>query len=105
MSAIRTDYQTSSLRPLCGSIDWFIEMIETQIKESLVKLKDAIANADAAQIKGSIAFVDAALVENRREINPQVRHFLKNRSYMKALDFLNEKKDIPKGRCAGRKEF
>ncbi len=105
VSAIWTDYQTSSLRPFCGSIDWSIEMIETQIKESLAKLKDAIAAADAEQIKQSIASVDAALAEHRREINPQVRHFLKNRSYMKALDFLNEEKDIPKGRCGGRKDF
>lgn len=80
-------------------------MIETQIKDSLVKLKDAIAGADAEQIKQCMVFIDGALVEHRRELNAQLKHFLKNRSYMKALDFLNEKADIPKGRCAGRKDF
>lgn len=81
------------------------EMIETQIKESLTKLKDAIAQADATQIKQSMAFVDGALVENRSELDPQLKHYLKNRSYMKALAFLQDEKDIPKGRCGGRKDF
>ncbi len=97
--------RTWSLRPGGGSIDWCVEMIETQIKESLVKLQDAIAQADADQIKRSMAFVDGALLEHKREIHPQLKHFLKNRSYMKALAFLNEEKEIPKGRCGGRKDF
>lgn len=87
------------------SIDWCVEMIETQIKESLVRLKDAIALADADQIKQSMAFVDGVLVNHKREIDPQLKHFLKNRSYMKALAFLNEEKEIPKGGCGGRKDF
>ncbi len=80
-------------------------MIETQIKDSLLKLKDAIADADAEQVKRSIGFIESALQEHRRELRPQLKHFLKNRSYMKALAYLQEEKDIPKGRCSGRKEF
>ncbi|MDQ8185606.1 hypothetical protein [Pelagicoccus sp. SDUM812002] len=80
-------------------------MIETQIRESLQQLKDAIANADSAEIKRSMGVIDGALEEHRREINPQLRHFLKNRSYMKALAFLNNENEIPRGRCAGRKDF
>ena len=80
-------------------------MIETQIKESLQQLKDAIANADSAGIKQSMGSIDEALATHRREINPQLRHFLKNRSYMKALAFLQNETDIPKGRCGGRKDF
>lgn len=81
------------------------EMIETQIKESLQTLKDAIAAADADLIKRSMGDIDETLSTHRREIHPQLKHFLKNRSYMKALAFLNEEKDIPKGKCAGRKDF
>ncbi|MDQ8179281.1 hypothetical protein [Pelagicoccus sp. SDUM812005] len=80
-------------------------MIETHIKDSLLRLKDAIAGADAAQIKQSMGEIDGALAEHRREIDPQLRHFLKNRSYMKALALLQHETDIPKGRCAGRKDF
>ncbi|WP_224772620.1 hypothetical protein [Pelagicoccus enzymogenes] len=80
-------------------------MIETQIKESLQKLKEAIDSADAAGIKQSMGEIDGALIEHRREIHPQLKHFLKNRSYMKALAFLEGEADIPKGRCAGRKDF
>lgn len=80
-------------------------MIEAQIKESLVMLKDAIASSDAEKIKTSMAFIDGALGEHRRDINPQLKHFLKNRSYMKALAFLDGEQDIPKGRCGGRTDF
>jgi hypothetical protein len=80
-------------------------MIETQIKESLVKLKDAIADADAEQIKQSMLFVDTALAENRRDLDPQLKHYLKNRSYIKALAFLGGEEDIAKGRCGGRTDF
>ncbi len=80
-------------------------MIEAQIKESLIKLQDAIAQADADQIKRSMAFIDGAVLEHKREIHPQLKHFLKNRSYVKALAYLNEEKEIPKGRCSGRTDF
>ncbi|MBK1876372.1 hypothetical protein [Pelagicoccus mobilis] len=80
-------------------------MIETQIKESLLKLQSSIDGADGAGIRESMAEIDTALKEHRREIDAQLKHFLKNRSYIKALMYLNGESDIPKGKCSGRKDF
>jgi len=80
-------------------------MIETQIKESLIKLQAAIEAADGGGIREGLAEIDTALKDHRREIDAQLRHFLKKRSYMKALMYLNGESDIPKGKCAGRKDF
>lgn len=80
-------------------------MIETQIKDSLLKLQAAIADGDAGRIKDNMALIDGALTEHRKEIDPQLKHYLKNRSYMKALSFLTGEADIPKGRCGGRTDF
>lgn len=80
-------------------------MIETQIKESLVRLQGAIAESDAVGIRESMSFIDEALNTHRKELDAQLRHFLKNRSYVKALAYLGGESDIPKGRCAGRKDF
>ncbi len=80
-------------------------MIEEQIKDSLEKLQDAIERADAAQIKESMTFVDTALVTHRKDLDARLKHFLKNRSYLKALAHLRGETDIPKGRCGGRTDF
>lgn len=80
-------------------------MIESQIKESLVKLQSAIEGADGAGIRTSMGEIDTALSEHRREIDPKLRHYLKNRSYVKALMYIEGKPDIPKGHCEGRKNY
>lgn len=80
-------------------------MIETKIKESLQRLTTAIAAADAPAIRENMAAIDTFLREHRREIDSQLKHYLKNRSYLKALAYLEGESDIPKGRCAGRTDF
>lgn len=80
-------------------------MIESQIKDSLEKLRVGIDSANADAIKENMAFLDTALAENRRSLDAQLKHYLKNRSYMKALAYLDGQADIPKGRCGGRTDF
>ncbi len=80
-------------------------MIEERIVEALRGLSQAIEAADADGIKSNMSFVDEALQEHRRSLDPQLKHYLKNRSYMKALAFLEGQNDIPKGRCSGRTDF
>lgn len=79
-------------------------MIQEQIKESLRKLQNSIEGADGAGIRECMGQIDLALKEHRREIDPQLRHFLKNRSYVKALMFLEGNTDIPSGRCGKKAE-
>lgn len=80
-------------------------MIEVELKSALLGLQTAISNGDAAGIKSNLAAIEEATVAGRKELDPQLKHYLKNRSYMKALAYLSGESDIPKGRCGGRTDF
>ncbi len=78
-------------------------MIEVKIKETLMRLRSAISAADGGGISGAIAELDRIVAERAGELDPQLRHFLKNRSYEKALAYLAGETDIPAGICGGGK--
>ena len=80
-------------------------MIEQKLTDALIDLKGGIEAADAETIRDRMAFLDEALHTHRKELDSQLKHYLKNRSYMKALAFLQGKSAIPKGRCGGRNDF
>lgn len=80
-------------------------MAEEELKTVLESLQRAIAAGDGAGVSSSLASLDLALETRRRELDPQLKHYLRNRSYEKALMFLNQQPDIPKGRCGGRTDF
>jgi len=77
-------------------------MIEANIKEHLIKLQSAIRQADGAGISGALKELDAVVAEKGGELHPQLLHFLRNRSYEKALAFLGGDQNIPVGVCGGR---
>ena len=62
--------------------------MENQIKESLISLLDSIKRSDGPGVSEHMARVDELLKVNRSKIHPQLAHFLGNRSYAKALQFL-----------------
>jgi len=87
-------------------------MTEALIKDSLIRLSTATqprgnyentgngqgetafdgqsnAATQAEQITQEIDRLDALLAEHRRDLHPQLVHFLANRSYAKALAFLD----------------
>ena len=80
-------------------------MIEQQLTEALEGLQAAIASSDGAGIKDGLAKVEALTERNRSALDAQLKHYLRNRSYLKALAFLKGESDIPKGRCGGRNDF
>lgn len=80
-------------------------MIEEQLKKALVELKRGIDSADAGAIKTNMAFLDEALISEGKALDAQLQHYLKNRSYMKALAHLEGDSNIPKGRCGGKTDF
>jgi len=80
-------------------------MIETKLKEALISMQVAISKSDSEQIMKSLSTIDELRTKGRKEFDPQLNHYLKNRSYQKALMFLEDEGDIPKGACGGRKEF
>jgi hypothetical protein len=76
--------------------------MESQIKESLNSLLDAIKQADGARVSAEMGRLDDFLAQGRADLHPQLVHFLERRSYAKALMFLGGETDIPVGACGGR---
>ena len=63
-------------------------MIETKLKEALIRFNDGIKTADGAAISIALNEVEALLTVNRTGLHPRLFHFLEGRSYAKALAFL-----------------
>lgn len=80
-------------------------MIEAQLRETLERLTGAIDSGDAAVIRSSLADIESTVAAHKSEIDAQLRHYLRNRSYLKALMYIKGESDIPKGRCGGRSDF
>jgi len=75
-------------------------MIEEKLKEALVSMQAAISSSDAPTVSKCLIRLDDLVKENKRELDPQLKHYLTRRSYEKALMFLNAEGDIPKGLCS-----
>ena len=78
--------------------------METEIKKSLISLLAAIKRGDASVIADEMAQLDGFLERGRADLHPQLGHFLRQRSYAKALMFLGGETDIPAGTCGGGKK-
>jgi len=76
--------------------------METQIKDSLITLLDAIKASNAEVVAAEMAKLDGFLEQGRGSLHPQLIHFLEKRSYAKAVMFLGGESDIPVGICGGR---
>lgn len=77
--------------------------MEDQIKASLIKLMSAINSADGQTTVDEMARLDEYVARGRTGLNPQLVHFLQNRSYAKALQLLGGDTRIPGGTCGGRR--
>jgi hypothetical protein len=76
--------------------------METQIKDSLITLLDAIKTSNGSVISAQMEKLDDLLARGRGTLHPQLVHFLEKRSYAKAVMFLGGESDIPVGICGGR---
>ncbi len=79
--------------------------METEIKESLISLMDAIKRSDGAVIASEMGRLDGFLESGRSAggLAPQLEHYLEKRSYAKALLFLGGEATVRQG-FAGRAE-
>ncbi len=82
-----------------------MKTINEQLKDALISLEEGISKSDAPTIATNLSFLDQALQNHRTEIDSELKHYLKRRSYQKALMYLEGQGDIPKGACQGRKDF
>ncbi len=76
--------------------------MESDIKNSLEQLLDAIRRSDARVIALEMARLDDFASRGRETLHPQLLHFLERRSYAKAVLFLGGASDIPVGLCGGK---
>jgi predicted translation initiation factor SUI1 len=72
--------------------------MENQIKDSLISLLDSIKRSDGEEISDRMRRIDGFLARGRGELHPQLVHFLQNRSYPKALAFLEAATAKSRGR-------
>lgn len=63
-------------------------MIEEQIAAHIRELLSATANADSEGILNSTLALDTLQKERASEIKGHLNHYLENRSYQKALAFI-----------------
>ena len=75
--------------------------MDNEIKATLIELMNGIKGADAQRLLVLTQRLDEIAARQERSIPPQLLHFLKRRSYGKALQFLSGETDIPAGICGG----
>ncbi len=75
--------------------------MESSIKDALQALMAGIKAADGQVIANEMSKLDDYVERGRAGLHPQLVHFLSNRSYAKALQFLTGDTDIPAGVCGG----
>ncbi len=69
-------------------------MIEKEIADHIRSLLTASANGDSEGVLNSTLALDSLKREHASEIDGHLNHFLQNRSYQKALAFLQSKPGV-----------
>lgn len=77
-------------------------MVDTKIKQILQEFRGAISKTDSDGIASALGKLDRITREQQREIDPRLLHFLRQRSYEKAFDYLGGESGMPPGNCGGR---
>ena len=75
--------------------------MENEIKRHLLMIRESISRADGEGMIRALAELDRIVAESGTGLPPRLAHFLQNRSYEKALAFLEGQGDIPAGVCGG----
>ena len=68
-----------------------------KIKSSLIKITNP-KEAKSGEILEAIKFIDQCLEQENNELSPRLKHFLQNRSYLKALNWI-EGEQVESGIC------
>lgn len=82
-------------------------MVETQIKDALIRFTTAIKSSDGPALSAALNDIDSLCTAHRAALHPRLVHFLEGRSYAKALAWLGEATDFgpgatPPGGCSPR---
>jgi len=76
--------------------------MQERIKKSLMALMDGIKRADAQAVARETRALDGILDGAGEGLDPRLAHFLRNRSYAKALMLLGGDAGVPGGSCGAR---
>ena len=74
-------------------------MILHDIETTLASLLRAADAGDGPDIIAATRRMDELRATAGSDLSPQLRHFLERRSYDKALAFVRQEEDIPRGSC------
>jgi len=84
-------------------------MVETKIKDALIRFNAAITDSDGAALSAALHEVEALFSNHRDELHPQLVHYLEGRSYAKAMawlgagDALASRPSSPPGGCSSNR--
>jgi hypothetical protein len=62
--------------------------LKERITEALMAVVSGVSSPNAGALVTAMESLDKILSESKERLHPQLRHFLENRSYQKALTFL-----------------
>ena len=74
-------------------------MIHQDIETALVSLLRAAEAGAGQDIIAATRRMDELRAEAGSDLSPQLNHFLERRSYDKALAFVRQEEEIPRGTC------
>lgn len=76
--------------------------LQSEIRECLLSLNESMNAANGAGMIAGMERLDRFVSTGAASLPPRLLHFLENRSYAKALDFLGGNAEVPRGSCQPR---
>jgi hypothetical protein len=76
--------------------------LQSEIRECLLSLVESMSTANGAAMIAGMERLDRFVSADGASLPPRLMHFLENRSYAKALDFLGGSGEVPRGSCQPR---
>lgn len=75
---------------------------QSEIRECLMSLVESMNTSNGPAMIAGMERLDRFVSTESASIPPRLMHFLENRSYAKALDFLGGAGEVPRGSCQPR---
>lgn len=66
--------------------------VEAKIRDALIRFDAGIRQSEGAAISAALGELEGYWTQHRAELDPRLAHFLQNRSYAKALAWLEGKR-------------
>lgn len=75
------------------------DRLQSEIRDCLLSLVESMSTGDGKDMVAGMERLDGLASNSGGLLHPRLMHFLENRSYAKALEFLNGSNAVPRGSC------